>query len=54
MDPTPSTIVQKITGAIIILIRAMNPVPSGFSATPTSGNNNPISAPSTTPAITKM
>ena len=31
-EPTPSTIVQKMTGWIIILIRATKPVPSGFSS----------------------
>ena len=31
IEPMPSTIVQKITGEIIILIRVMKPVPSGLS-----------------------
>ncbi len=35
--PTPTTIVQKMIGAIIILMSATNPVPIGLSATPTSG-----------------
>ena len=33
----PSTTVQKMIGAISILTSAMNPSPSGFSATPVSG-----------------
>ena len=54
IEPTPSTIVQKMTGAIIILISAMNPVPTGFSATPTSGATSPRTAPATTAMITAM
>jgi hypothetical protein len=33
----PDTTVQKITGAMIILISLMKPSPSGFMATPPSG-----------------
>ena len=54
IEPTPSTMVQKMTGAISILISATNPVPSGLSALPRSGANRPTAAPSTTAAITMM
>ena len=54
MDPMPSTMVQKITGEIIILIRETNPVPSGFSATPVSGDASPTMTPATTATITAM
>ena len=37
----PSTIVQKMTGAIIILIRATNIVPSTPTLLPTSGARMP-------------
>ena len=52
MDPTPTTIVQKMMGAIIILMSATKAVPIGLSATPTSGQTKPIVAPSTTAMIT--
>ena len=39
----PCTTVQKITGAIIILISAMKPSPSGLSALPVSGKKWPTS-----------
>ena len=42
----PCTTVQKITGAIIILISAMKPSPSGFSALPVSGKKWPTAMPS--------
>lgn len=51
-DPTPMTMVQKITGAMSILISATKPVPMGARAFPTSGAISPRAAPSTTPAIT--
>ena len=54
MEPTPSTIVQKITGLITILIRFTNAVPNGFSALPTSGATRPTMMPSTTAAITAI
>ena len=38
-EPMPSTIVQKMTGLIIILIRFTKPVPSGFSSIAKSGND---------------
>ena len=50
--PMPSTIVQKMIGEIIILIRAMNAVPSGWTALPTEGATSPTMMPSTTAAIT--
>ena len=52
MEPTPTTIVQKMIGAIIILMSATKAVPSGLSATPTSGQTRPTVAPRTTAAIT--
>ncbi len=54
IDPIPSTMVQKMTGAIIILIRATKAVPSGFSATPASGARSPRAAPATTATMTAM
>ena len=48
----PSTIVQKMIGEIIILIRAMNAVPSGWTALPNAGATSPTTMPSTTAAIT--
>ncbi len=52
IEPTPSTIVQKMTGLIIILIRATNPVPSGLSCLPSSGATKPTTTPATTAAMT--
>src|SRR4051794_39787071 len=46
--------VQKMIGAIIILISAMKPVPSGFRACAKSGATSPRMAPSTTAAMTAM
>ena len=37
IEPMPCTTVQKITGAIIILISAMKASPNGFIATPVFG-----------------
>jgi hypothetical protein len=37
IEAMPCTMVQKITGAIIILIRPMNASPSGLSAAPVFG-----------------
>ncbi len=37
MDEMPCTTVQKITGAIIILMSEMKPSPSGFIAMPVFG-----------------
>ena len=54
IEPIPNTIVQKITGEIIILISSTNPVPSGLSALPTSGATKPTTMPSTTATMTAM
>ncbi|GAA2907928.1 hypothetical protein GCM10020221_00050 [Streptomyces thioluteus] len=51
-EPMPSTIVQKMTGEIIILIRFTKPVPSGLSSTATPGARNPTAMPTSTAAIT--
>ena len=40
-EPTPSTIVQKMIGLIIILIRLTKPVPSGFSSLAELGGDEP-------------
>ncbi len=50
----PSTIVQKMIGEIIILIRLTNPVPSGFSSTAASGQISPTAMPSATATMTAM
>ncbi|VWX46305.1 hypothetical protein MICRO116_410027 [Micrococcus sp. 116] len=54
IEPTPRTIVQKMTGPIIILMRETKPSPSGLRDLPNSGKNRPTAAPSTTEAITAM
>ncbi len=54
IDPMPRTMVQKMTGAIIILMSLMKPSPKGLSDLPTSGKSRPTTAPSTTAAITAM
>jgi hypothetical protein len=41
----PSTTVQKMIGAMIILISLMKPSPSGFMAAPVEGEKAPNSAP---------
>lgn len=53
-EPTPSTIVQKMIGEIIILIRLTKPVPIGLSSLAKSGAANPTAMPSTTAMITAM
>jgi hypothetical protein len=53
-EPMPSTIVQKMTGEIIILIRSTKAVPSGFRAVPVSGATRPTPMPRTTATITAM
>ena len=50
----PNTIVQKMTGAIIILIRLTNTVPSTPSADPTSGASRPTAIPASTATMTAM
>jgi hypothetical protein len=52
IEPMPSTIVQKITGEMIILIRLTNAVPIGRNATPTLGQMMPTATPATTATIT--
>ena len=47
-DPTPITMVQKMIGAMIILIRLKNVVPSTASDLPTSGASQPTRMPATT------
>ena len=51
-EPIPSTIVQKMIGLIIILIRLTNPVPSGLSWTAKPGAAKPTMMPRTTAAMT--
>jgi hypothetical protein len=51
-EPTPSTMVAKMTGWIIILISATNPSPSGCSRTAKSGKTRPTTTPSATAART--
>ena len=53
-EPMPSTIVQKMIGEIIILIRFTKPVPRGLSSTPASGQIRPTAMPSATAAMTAM
>ena len=50
----PSTIVQKMTGAIIILISATNIVPSTPTLLPTSGARRPTATPAKTATMTAM
>ena len=53
-EPTPSTMVQKMIGLIIILISATNAVPIGLSATANSGKAKPTAMPRPTATITAM
>ena len=53
-DPIPSTIVQKMIGLIIILIRLTKPVPRGLSLTAKSGAAKPTTMPSTTATMTAI
>ena len=48
----PSTIVQKMIGVIIILMRLTNIVPSGLSSLPNSGQMAPTAMPATMAAMT--
>ncbi len=54
MAPIPRTMVQKMIGEIIILMRSTNPVPSGFSALPRSRSIRPTATPRSTAMITAM
>ena len=53
-EPTPSTIVQKMTGEIIILISPTNASLSGLSFVPRSGARRPTAMPSSTATMTAM
>ena len=53
-DPMPSTMVQKMIGEIIILIRFTKPVPSGFSSVAKPGAIRPTAIPRATAMITAM
>ena len=50
--PMPSTMVQKMIGLIIILIRLTKPVPNGLSVTATLGATRPTTMPSRTAPMT--
>ena len=54
MAPMPSTMVQKMTGAISIRIRPTNAVPSHLRPTAKSGKTKPTTMPRTTATITAM
>ena len=54
IDPTPSTIVQKMIGAIIILMSITNASPIGFRPTANSGAASPTVMPASTATITAM
>ena len=53
-EPMPSTIVQKMTGVIIILMRLTNISPSGFQAFAASGATRPKTMPAMTATMTPM
>ena len=53
-DPTPSTIVQKMIGEIIILIRFTNMVPSGPIDWPTLGASQRTRIPAMTAMMTAI
>ena len=48
----PSTMVQKMTGTIIILMRLTNMVPKMPTLLPTSGASSPTMTPATTATMT--
>ncbi len=52
MPATPVTTVQKITGAMIILISLMKPSPSGCIAAPADGASTPRAMPAITAQMT--
>ena len=54
IEPMPSTIVQKMTGPIIILISETKPSPRGLRDLPNSGKSRPTAAPRITEEITEM
>ena len=47
MMPTACTTSTKVTGATILLTRAMNQSLIGFTAAPTAGHSNPAAMPGT-------
>ncbi|SKX95477.1 Uncharacterised protein [Mycobacteroides abscessus subsp. abscessus] len=51
-EPMPSTMVQKMTGAIIILMRLTNMVPSTPRSLPTPGAMMPTATPPATATMT--
>ena len=53
-DPMPSTIVQKMIGPIIILIRATNAVPMTANPVALLPKISPTAAPATTATMTAM
>ena len=52
MPAMPMTTVQKMMGAMIILISLMKASPSGFIASPLCGAKNPTRTPMTMATIT--
>ncbi|CAH0256341.1 hypothetical protein SRABI128_03037 [Microbacterium sp. Bi128] len=54
MEPMPTTIVQKITGAIIILMRLTKPLPRGSRPVANCGAVSPTTMPATTARMTAM
>ena len=52
MPAMPTTTVQKMIGAMIILISLMKPSPMGFIAEPSSGLKWPSSTPMTMAVMT--
>jgi hypothetical protein len=54
MAPMPSTMVQKMTGAMSILIRPTKAVPSHFRPTAKSGNTKPTTMPRITATMTAL
>ena len=53
-DPTPRTIVQKMIGWIIILMRATKPSPMGLRLVAKAGATKPTTMPSSTATMTAM
>jgi hypothetical protein len=50
-EPTAITIVQKITGVIIVLIKSTNMVSSTPTEQPTPGSARPMITPTTTATV---
>ena len=53
-EPMPSTMVQKMTGAMIILMRLTNIVPRILNGAAASGATRPKTTPPTTATMTAM